>query len=297
MSLFEDQSAFRPEEPSFDSIAGGDLEAPRRRSARASQRITALGEMTTGLAHDFRNILAVIDSAISLAERNGDDAGSGAALAAAREGVRRGTALTAKLLAFAKPSARGVQAEDVNRLLATLKLFLDYAAGPDIKVRFELAPGLPPCRIDAPQFSAAILNLVVNARDAMPDGGEIRIATDLIRLSETDDPDADPRCVLVRVIDQGHGMGEAVRDRIFDPYFTTKGEIGTGLGVPQVASFMRASGGCVNVSSEPDTGTAFDLYFPPADSPGLIGTNLWRQLDRWTNEGGRSPSPPPRFGH
>jgi signal transduction histidine kinase len=297
MSLFEDQIAVHPGDASAVSIANDDLEAPRRRSARAAQRITALGEMTTGLAHDFRNILAVIDSAISLAERSGDAAGSGAALAAAREGVRRGTALTAKLLAFAKPSPRGAQAEDVNRLLATLKLFLDYAAGPDIKVRFELAAGLPPCRIDAPQFSAAILNLVVNARDAMPDGGEIRIETDLIRLSETDDSDADPRCVLVRIIDRGHGMTKAVRDRIFDPYFTTKGDIGTGLGVPQVASFMRSSGGCVNVSSEPDSGTAFDLYFPPADSPGLIGTNLWRQLDRWSNEGGRNPSPPPRFGH
>jgi signal transduction histidine kinase len=297
MSVFEEPVPVCPCDAGLESIAGGDREAPRRRSVRASQRITALGEMTTGLAHDFRNILAVIDSAISLAERSCDAAGSSAALTAAREGIRRGTALTAWLLAFAKPSSRGPQAEDINRLLATLKLFLEYAAGPDIKVKFELAPDLPPCRIDGPQFSAAILNLVVNARDAMPEGGEIRIATDLIRLTETDDADADPRCVLVRVIDQGHGMAKEVRDRIFDPYFTTKGEIGTGLGIPQVASFMRASGGCVNVSSEPETGTAFDLYFPPGDSPGLIGTNLWRQLDRWTHEGGRSPSPPPRFGH
>jgi K+-sensing histidine kinase KdpD len=93
-------------------------------------------------------------------------------------------------------------------------------------------------------------------------------------------------------------MPKEVRDRIFDPYFTTKGEIGTGLGVPQVAAFMRASGGCMNVSSEPGSGTSIDLYFPIPDSPGLIGTNLWRQLDRWVNEGGRTATPTlPRFGH
>ena len=297
MSAFEEHPHIFPSDTGL-AIGGDDREAPRQRSVRASQRITALGEMTTGLAHDFRNILAVIDCAISLAEGSeGDAAKLGAALTAAREGIRRGTALTAKLLAFAKPRAPDAHAEDINKLLENLKLFLDYAAGPEIRVRLELAPDLPACRIEAPQFSAAILNLVVNARDAMPDGGEIRVATALIRLSETDDADADPRAVLVRVVDQGHGMAQEVRDRIFDPYFTTKGETGTGLGVPQVASFMRASGGCVNVSSEAGTGTAFDLYFPICDSPGLIGTNLWRQLDRWANEGGRSPSPPPRFGH
>jgi hypothetical protein len=137
-------------------------------------------------------------------------------------------------------------------------------------------------------FNAAILNLVVNARDAMPDGGEIRIRTGLIRLSETDDASDDSHCVMVRIIDQGAGMTKEVRDRIFDPYFTTKGETGTGLGIPQVASFMRSSGGCLNVNSEPGAGTSFDLYFPVCDSPGLLGTSLWRQLDRWSNEGGRS---------
>ena len=156
---------------------------------------------------------------------------------------------------------------------------------------------MPPCRIDAPQFSAAILNLVINARDAMPDGGEIGISSDLISLCETEDPSLDPKAVVIRIIDQGEGMPKTVRDRIFDPYFTTKGETGTGLGVPQVAAFMRASGGCMNVSSEPGMGTSFDLYFPVCDSPGLIGTSLWRQLDRWGNEGGQSSSPPPRFGH
>ena len=298
MSTFEEPLSLSHHDNGCDSSAADDMQAPRQRSLRAVQRISALGEMTTGLAHDFRNILAVIQSAINLAESNsGDEAKMRAAFDAAREGIGRGASLTNKLLVFAKPRALDPHAEDVNSLLENLKLFLDYAAGPDIKVMLELSPGLPRCRIDAPQFGAAILNLVVNARDAMPDGGEIRIATHLIRLSETVEGSADPGSFLVRVMDQGQGMPNEVRDRIFDPFFTTKGEIGTGLGVPQVASFMRASGGCMNVSSEPGNGTSIDLYFPILDSPGLLGTNLWRQLDRWVNEGGRTASPPPRFGH
>jgi signal transduction histidine kinase len=298
MSAFKEHSHIGASDARFGSISCDDQEAPRRRSARASQRITALGEMTTGLAHDFRNILAVISSAISLAERNAENkAKLRAALDGAREGIGRGTALITKLILFAKPRPHDVHAEDVNELLRNLKLFLDYGAGPDIRVRLQLAPALPPCRIDAAQFGAAILNLVVNARDAMRDGGEIRVATDLISLSETNDANLDPKSVLVRIIDQGEGIPKNVRDRIFDPYFTTKGESGTGLGVPQVAAFMRASGGCMNVSSEAGVGTSFDLYFPICDSPGLVGTNLWRQLDRWGNEGGRTASPAPRFGH
>jgi len=297
MTRFECDS---PPAADFDDGQGmtnGDLaqvsndDGPRRRSARASQRITVLGEMTAGLAHDFRNILAVIESGLSLAERNHDDPEKAqAALAAAHEGIRRGTRLTSQLVLFAKPQKPDVHPENVNDLLNGLKSFLKYGAGPGIRLVLELAPELPQCRIDPPLFNAAILNLVINARDAMPDGGEIRIKTGLIWLSETDDASDDHNCVVVRIIDQGAGMTKEVRDRIFDPYFTTKGETGTGLGIPQVASFMRSSGGCLNVNSEPGAGTSFDLYFPICDSPGLLGTNLWRQLDRWANEGGR-PDP------
>jgi signal transduction histidine kinase len=167
-----------------------------------------------------------------------------------------------------------------------LKLFLKYGAGPGISLALELAPDLPECRIDPPLFNAAILNLVINARDAMPGGGKIRITTNLITLSESDDANDDPNCVVVRVIDQGAGMTKDVRDRIFDPYFTTKGETGTGLGIPQVMTFMRASGGCLNVNSEPGAGTSFDLYFPVCNSPGLIGTSLWRHVEGCANRGG-----------
>ena len=297
MTSFECHS---PDAADFDDVEGmGDSasapassgDAPALRSALASQRVTVLGEMTAGLAHDFRNILAVIESGLRLAERNRDDPEkSQAALAAAHEGIRRGMRLTSQLVRFARPEKPDVHPVDVNDLLNGLQSFLKYGAGPGIRLVLELAPDLPPCRIDPPLFNAAILNLVVNARDAMPDGGEIRITTNLISLSETDDSNDDPLCVVIRIIDRGAGMTKDVRDRIFDPYFTTKGETGTGLGIPQVVSFMRASGGCLNVNSEPGAGTSFDLYFPVCDSPGLIGTNLWRQLDRSSNKGG-SPGP------
>ncbi len=264
-----------------------------------TQKITILGEMTAGLAHDFRNILAVVESALRLAERNHDDPDKWqAALAAAHEGIRRGTRLTSQLVLFAKPGQPEPSPVNVNDLLRGLESFLKYGAGPGIGLVLELAPGLPPCRIDPSLFNAAVLNLVINARDAMADGGKIRITTNLISLSESDDESDDPSCVVVRIIDQGAGMTKDVRDRIFEPYFTTKGETGTGLGIPQVESFMRSSRGCLNVNSEPGAGTSFDLYFPICDTPGLIETHLWRQVGSRSNEGsdpgplGRTDGPP-----
>jgi signal transduction histidine kinase len=292
-ALRNDQSESR-----CDFSADPDREAPRQRSAHALQKLTALGEMTAGLSHELRNILAVINSAINLAERDsGDRAKVGAALVAARGGIQRGLRLTTRLLGFGKPTDQEVHAEDLNALLLGLKPFLVFGAGPGTSLKLELGSGLPNCAVDASRFGTAILNLVVNARDAMPDGGEVRIKTDLVRFLETEETAPNATCVLVRVIDHGQGMPAEVRDRIFDNYFTTKGDIGTGLGVPQVAAFMRASGGCMNVMSEAGAGTSIDLYFPACGSPSLIGTNLWRQLDRWANEGGRHLSPPPRFGH
>ncbi len=266
-------------------------DAPRQRSARASQRMTALGEMTAGLAHDFRNILAIIELGLSLAERNRDDPEKAqAALAAAHEGIRRGIRLTSQLISFARPEKPDVHPENVNDLLDGLKAFLKYGAGPGIRIVLDLAPDLPKCRIDPPQFNAAILNLVINARDAMPDGGEIRIETDECQRL-IDDSGAPPRrCVRVRIIDQGCGMPPEIARHLFDPYFTTKGEAGTGLGVPQVATFMRSSGGNVCVNTEQGVGTSFDLLFPTADCRDPIDGNLWRQLDRWVNEGGRPDS-------
>jgi signal transduction histidine kinase len=279
------------------SAAYAAPESPEQGSAY-SQRITALGEMTRGIAHDFRNVLAIIESGLRLAEGSLEGPENARSyLAAAHQGIERGLRLTSQLLAFAKPRKLDLHPEDANELIRKLALFLKYGAGPGIRVSFDLADEIPLCLIEPSQFNAAILNLVVNARDAMPNGGEITIATTTCRLdpamtgfaSEND-------WLLVRVTDNGEGMPPETVERIFDPYFTTKGNTGTDLGVPQVQTFVESVGGHVRVGSEPGAGTIFDLLFP-AVSNVMPGHNLWRQLDRWTNEGGASgggeASPPP----
>lgn len=230
----------------------------------ASQRIAALGEMTGGVAHDFRNILAVIDAALRLAERNIDDpVAVRRFIAGAREGVDRGVGLTSQLLAFAGQQELEARPADVNALLQGLEPFLKYAAGSRTRVALALEAGLPVCHVDPAQFSAAILNLVINARDAMSGGGEIRVGTDR-RTVETSDDGASPssgRYVRVFVADQGPGMPADVLERIFDPLFTTKGDKGTGLGLPHVSAVMHLMGGHIGVHSVPGEGTVVELLF------------------------------------
>jgi signal transduction histidine kinase len=226
--------------------------------------------MTGGIAHDFRNILTIIGSGLRLAETNSRDPDKVRTyIAGAREGVNRGLQLTSQLLAFAKQQELDARAGDVNELLTNLELFLQYGAGPGVRIRLELAQGIPECLIDASQFDAAVLNLVTNARDAMPDGGEVRIST---ARWEANSPAAGSPAsgvyVRVRIEDKGQGMPADVLQRIFDPLFTTKGDKGTGLGLPHVCAFMRMIGGYVEVTSEPGAGSTFDLLFPVVQ-PGL----------------------------
>lgn len=253
----------------------------RDRSAHAVQKISALGEMTGGIAHDFGNILAVIASGLRVAKDNARDTPKRmAALAAANDGVERGQRMISRLLAFARQQELHPGPEDVNALLDKLAMFLKYGAGAEIRVILELAPDLPKCLVDPPQFNAAILNLVVNARDAMPAGGTIRITTSAVIRRQN------RHYVRVRISDDGAGMSPDVRKRIFDPYFTTKGESGTGLGIPQVQALMRQVGGYLTVNSKVGKGTSFDLFFPVHVEQPAAAPDAWRQLDRWADEGG-----------
>jgi signal transduction histidine kinase len=244
----------------------------------------ALGEMTGGIAHDFRNILTIVASGLKVAERSaGDPDKLKSALAAIHEGIERGDRMAFRLLSFASQQDPVARAEDVNTLLRKLETFLKYGAGPGVKIELALAANLPACLVDPPKFNAAILNLVVNARDAMPDGGVIRISTAAVRETNLDDP-----CdyVRVRVRDRGVGMPHDVIDRIFDPYFTTKGERGTGLGIPQVQALMQQVGGFVRVDSIVGEGTSFDLFFPVQCDRVRPAGEAWREIDQWANEGG-----------
>jgi signal transduction histidine kinase len=261
----------------------------RKRSRRAAQKISALGEMTGGIAHDFRNVLCVIASGLSVAERSSADPRKvDSALAAVRDGIERGMKMTNRLLAFARQQELVTGPEDVNTLLGKLNVFLKYGAGPGIRVVLDLAPDLPKCLVDPPQFNSAILNLVVNARDAMPGGGAIRISTALIAEEEH------VKFVRLQVCDDGAGMPPEVTKRIFDPYFTTKGDSGTGLGVPQVNALMKQVGGYVTVDSRVGEGTAFNLFFPVHEAEIPVTADAWRQLDRWADEGGAIATAPPR---
>ena len=235
----------------------------------AAQRFSVLGEMTAGVVHDFRNILAVIDSGLRLAERcSNDPTAESAFIAGAREGVARGLALTSQLLTFAKQREFEARAADANALLKGLELFLRYSVGSEIRVVLHLSTDIPNCLIDPPQFNAAILNLVLNARDAMPKGGEIRLST-TSWVVQSGVSDATPgNYVRVQVRDDGIGMPDQVLQNIFQPFFTTKGEQGTGLGVPQVGAFMHHIGGHVRVASEIGRGTTFDLFFPAVEPAG-----------------------------
>jgi len=258
-------------------------EIVRERSELAAQKMCALGEMTGGIAHDFRNILSIVASGLRAAERNVDDpAKLKSALVAIQEGVARGERMTSRLLSFASQQELVASPEDVNVLLRKLEPFLNYGAGSGFRIELALAADLPTCLVDPPRFNAAILNLVVNARDAMPEGGAVRISTTAVRGMNFGQP-----CdyVRVRVRDHGVGMAAEVLDRIFDPYFTTKGERGTGLGIPQVHSLMEQVGGFVRVDSNVGEGTSFDLFFPTHDDQASTSGDR-SQLDRWANEGG-----------
>jgi len=262
-------------------------DAVHRRRAGAVERKAALGEMTGGIAHDFRNILAVIESGLNMASRfNDDPAMLRSSLEAAHDGVQRGLRMTSRLLSFAKPREDRASAANVSDLLRGLEAFIRYSVGPGIQIRLALSSGIPDCFLDSSQFNAAILNLVVNARDAMPDGGVIEISTELLDGHECSSATESCPVVRVRVKDNGLGMSPDVQNRIFDPYFTTKGDTGTGLGVPQVGAFMKRVSGSVKVESAIGVGTMFDLMFPVQRGTSLADPKLWRQIDRWVNEGG-----------
>ncbi|MER8955847.1 ATP-binding protein [Mesorhizobium sp. M0833] len=261
------------------SLAGRDArtqvpDAPRdartaaEQRERATHRLAELGEMTGGIAHDFRNLLAVIESGLGLAERRADEPERVRAyIAAAREGIDRGIELTSLLLAFAKHQEVDIHAGNLNKFLTSFEPFLRYGAGPDVRVKLELGPDVPDCLIDPALFDTAVLNLVMNARDAMPSGGEIRIITErLVQTTAKPDPPGPGTHACVRVKDHGCGMAPEVLRKVFDPFFTTKGEKGTGIGMPQVQALTQMVGGRIRISSERGIGTTVDLLFPSVQS-------------------------------
>ncbi|CAH2400772.1 Histidine kinase [Mesorhizobium ventifaucium] len=231
--------------------------------ATATRRLAALGELTGGIAHDFRNLLTAIGSGLRLAENNWEDPTKlRAYLAETKIAIDGGIALTSQLLAFARHQSLAPHVGNVNEYLHTFEPFLRYGAGPDVRPILDLTPDLPNCLLDPAFFDAAVLNLVTNARDAMPNGGRIAISTSQVSGSDTPGINLTSSHVRVRVRDEGCGMPADIIREVFDPFFSTKGDRGTGFGLPQVRAFMEMVGGTIAISSEPETGTTVDLLFP-----------------------------------
>jgi signal transduction histidine kinase len=233
------------------------------RSRAETQRLEALGEMAGGIVHDLRNLLAVIDTGVRLANEHAEQPENVRSyLSVTREAIVRGVRLTSHLLGFAQQTSPDKREENINELLTNLEPFLRYAAGPGVQVILDLRAQGPHCSVNRTQFEVAILNLVTNARDAMPGGGQIRIETDA-RIVGTDHSKLAPgQYIHVGVKDSGKGMSAEVVRRVFDPFFTTKGDRGTGMGLPQVFAFTQRVGGTIEVNSEPGHGTIIELFLP-----------------------------------
>ena len=260
-------------------------ESRQRQAAEAqlrhSQRMDAVGQLTGGVAHDFNNLLTVVMGNLELIERaaghlpEGDPVRTKVARLActALKAVQRGASLTRSLLAFARRQPLKVTILDVNTLLADFAGLVRQAVGATVAVTFAPAPDLPPCRADPAQLEAAVLNLAINARDAMPDGGRLDIATGAATLDAAalaGNPEAQPGAfVTVTAADTGTGMAPDVAAKAFEPFFTTKpiGQ-GTGLGLSQVFGFTRQLGGHVTIRSVPGQGTAVTMFLPVEACPG-----------------------------
>jgi signal transduction histidine kinase len=256
-----------------ESNASLQKEIATRQAAEAQlrqmQKMEAIGQLTGGIAHDFNNMLAVIMSAMNLIQRKlkRGETDIGKFVEAATDAASRAANLTARLLAFSRQQPLAPQVIDANRLVTGMSDLLRRTLGEPIRIETVLAGGLWRTFADTSELENAILNLAVNARDAMPEGGRLTIETANCHLDERySEQHAEVpagQYVLVAVTDTGTGMPPEVAERAFDPFFTTK-EVskGTGLGLSQVFGFVKQSGGHVKIYSEPGEGTTIKVYLP-----------------------------------
>ena len=233
---------------------------------RQMQRLEAIGQLTAGVAHDFNNLLTVILGNVEFLER--EVAGAPARrLATLRAAAQRGASLTGQLLAFARRQQLQPRPVDLNQVVAGMADLLRTSVGGAVRIQTALHRALWPAMVDQPQIELAIVNLVLNARDAMPAGGTLTIATANTRLDaplRAGQPPAGDY-VTLRLDDTGTGMGQDVQERAFEPFFTTKpAGTGSGLGLAQVYGFVQQSGGDATIASRPGEGTTVTLHLPRA---------------------------------
>ncbi len=236
---------------------------------RQMQKMEAIGQLTGGVAHDFNNMLAVIISALQLAQRRmaRGEKDIDRFIDAAMDGARRAATLTSRLLAFARRQPLQPQVLEVNRIIGSMSDLLRRTIGENIELEVVLGGGVWRAHCDQNELENAILNVCVNARDAMPGGGKLTIETanaylDATYAAENAEVTAGQH-VMIAITDTGEGMPAEVRARVFEPFYTTK-EVGkgTGLGLAHVHGFLKQSGGHVAISSEVGVGTTVKLYLP-----------------------------------
>ena len=239
---------------------------------RQSQKMEAIGQLTGGMAHDFNNLLGIIIGNLDLLDRNlsGDDL-AGRRLASARKAALRGADLTSRMLAVARRQSLQPQATDVNDVIRDIVAILPRTLGPDIELSLELDESVPAVMVDRSQLENALLNLALNARDAMPSGGRLYIRTEAVDLDADYAPaqngDIVPGWyVRISISDTGSGMSQDTLQRAFEPFFTTKqpGK-GTGLGLAMIYGFIKQSRGNIRMYSEPGEGTTVKAYLPATE--------------------------------
>ena len=235
---------------------------------RQAQKMEAVGQLTGGIAHDFNNILAVVIGGLNLVQRklrNGDT-NVQAFVDGAIEGAQRAAELTKRLLAFSRQQPLAPKRLNPNRLVASMGELMRRTLGETVQIETVLAAGLWHVEVDAGQLESTLLNLCVNARDAMPGGGKLTIETSNAHVDERyakANAIAAGQYVLLAVSDTGIGMTPDVMSKAFDPFFTTKAVgKGTGLGLSQVYGFVRQSGGNVKIYSEMGVGSTVKIYLP-----------------------------------
>nr|WP_281393331.1 MHYT domain-containing protein [Sphingomonas xinjiangensis] len=262
----------RDAEGNFLHVLGGLTDVTDRKrvedALRQSQKIEALGQLTGGIAHDFNNLLAVIVGNLDLLRRRlpADDLKANRLVESALEGAQRGASLTQRLLTFARRQDLRPSAVEIPGLIRGMADLLQRTIGPQIRVDTQFPLHLPQARVDANQLEMAILNLAVNARDAMPAGGSLKISADEPVLPSGVNDDLRPgRYIRLTVSDDGEGMNDETLARATDPFFTTKGVgKGTGLGLSMVHGLAAQSGGRLHLRSCPGKGTTAELYLPVA---------------------------------
>jgi two-component system, NtrC family, sensor kinase len=246
-------------------------EATRRQAAedalKQAQRLEALGQLTGGVAHDFNNMLMVIGGAASKLKPMAQTAKERRSLDMIEQAVHKGENLTRKLLSFSRRRTLTAHVIDAAAHIEGLRGVLEQSVGGDVALHIHVPRVLIPIKVDPSELEIALINLTLNARDAMPDGGDIVIDVQRVRPPHADLPGrTSGEFAVISVSDTGSGVPENIRDRIFEPFFTTKPlDKGTGLGLSQVYGFAKQSGGVVNVTSETDRGARFTIALPVTD--------------------------------